>query len=166
MWPVRIVMVVVVLSSLFTSYKAVTAAQIWMPWNSYYTVWGHSTRLDVQGVVSFQTYPGSMDVWENSAWVRIRNGTAACSRSRVFDSNWIAIYSVQWWGWPYPIAAVDNRGWIFDDYVFSTRNAAYPMRGYVQVSSEISNGQCAYGGGIGWEKSGEFTAWSHWPTST
>jgi hypothetical protein len=91
------------------------------------------------------------------------NGTARCSRSRVFDADWNVLFSGQWAQYPYPITSY--YVWIFDQWTFSGVTHVYPMHGFFQVSSEYS-GQCGYGGGIGWKKPGQQIAWDNWPTST
>lgn len=159
-----LLLAVVVLLAGFTGTYRALADRVSMPGGSYYTVWGQSARLYDQATVSFTGYASWMDVWENSGSVYVTNGTAACSRSRIFDPSWTLIASYQSSGTPYPMVA--PAGWSFDSYLFSTVTAGYPMRGYHQVSSDYVGGQCAYGGGVGWEKSGQFIAWSHWATST
>ena len=163
------VLLLALLSSAFTLSFAgtseVLATQIAMPGSSYYTVQGHAARAHVQAVVSFEAYSSWMDVWENSGYVYVTNGTANCRRSRVFGDSWELL-----WNWgsstaPYPITA--PSGWQFDSIWFFTVTDGYPMRGYYQFTSnyDSSTGHCAYGGGVGWEKPGQVIAWNHWPTS-
>jgi hypothetical protein len=61
--PLRLVLLLAAIlmsaSVAFGSNRAM-ASQIAMPWNSYYTVWGHSAQVNVQGVVSFEAYPYTM----------------------------------------------------------------------------------------------------------
>lgn len=158
-------LVTIFILSLFAT-RQVAATQLALPSAGYYTVWGHSSRGDVQAVVSFTAYSSWMDVWENSAYVSMRNGTANCRRSRVFGDNWELLWNWSWSGDPYPLSA--PTGWIFDSIWFSAVTDGYAMRGYYQFTSDYNSatGYCAYGGGIGWEKPGQQVAWEHWATST
>ena len=146
------------------TYRA-AALQIALPPGSYYTTWGQSVRTYTQAVVSFTAYSSTMDVWEYSGYVMVTNGTAYCSRGRLFNNNWSEIYPQQHTGSPFPISAPSS--WIYDSFTLQgAANIAYSVRGIYQVSSDLSGGQCAYGGGTMWEKSGQWIAWDHWATST
>lgn len=145
--------------------SAALATEIALPGGSYYTVWGHEARVNSQAIVSFTAYSSWMDVWENSGYTMLLNGgPVRCSRSRVFGDNWELLYSIQAAGSPFPISTYNT--WYFDTRTFSTVTDGYPIRGFYQVTSVLDNGVCGYGGGVGWEKPGQFTAWDRWATST
>jgi hypothetical protein len=152
------------LAIFFGTYNA-RALRIIMPSGSYYDTWGQAVHTYTEAIVSFTAYPTSVDVWEYSGYVMVLNGTANCSRGRLFDNNWHEIYPQQHSGSPFPISAPSS--WIFDSYtLYGSANIAYSARGMYQVSSDLSGGTCGYGGGTVWEKPGMYIAWNHWATST